>query len=477
MSTNRTPLLLARCLPPELRGGLPFLGHALEFRRNPIGLLRRGRERFGEIFSFRLAANNVAVFTGSEGNEAFFRARDDQLNARSAYQFTVPIFGNGIAYDAPQDRMDEQLDFLTPALSERRLRAYVRFIDEECNAFFDGWRDAGEVDLLALTNELTIFIASRCLIGPEFRRHLSSEFAGLYHDLEGGINLLAFFWPHLPLPSFARRDRARRRMVELISSIIRDRRARAIEEEDFLQTLMTARYADGSRLDDDAITGLLLTILFAGQHTSAVQAAWTGIELLCHPHHLAQVISEQEQVLGPRGDLSFDALREMQFLERAMREAERLHPPLVMLMRKVIGDFPYKQYVIPPGWLAMVSPAVTQRLADVFTDPDGYDPNRFAPGREEDRKARFSIITFGGGKHGCIGMMFAYLQVKAIWSVLLRRFEVELVDRAHQPNYATFVVGPRPPCRITYRRKGSLDRTTTPGAGPETTANAFAATK
>jgi sterol 14-demethylase len=453
MSTNGKPNGLARRLPPELAGGLPFLGHALAFRRDPVRLLRRGCERFGDIFSFALAGSKVAVLTGPRGNEAFFRARDDQLSARAAYQFMVPIFGKGIAYDAAPERMDEQLDFFTPALSERRLRAYAQFINEECESFFEGWPDVGEVDLLKMTNELTVFIASRCLIGRDFRQHLSTEFARLYHDLEGGINLLAFFRPHLPLPSFGRRDRARVRMVELISRIISERRAGGVEEEDFLQTLMSARYADGSSLNDDNITGLLLTTLFAGQHTSAVQAAWTGIELLRHPHFLAEVLHEQEKILAGGRELSFDALRDMVLLERGMREAERLHPPLVVLMRKVIGDFRYQQYDIPRGWLAMVSPAVTHRRGDVFTAPDRYDPQRFAPGREEDRKARFAMITFGGGKHGCIGMTFAYLQVKAIWSVLLRRFDLELIDRQPQPNYATFVVGPQPPCRIRYRRR------------------------
>jgi sterol 14alpha-demethylase len=91
-------------------------------------------------------------------------------------------------------------------------------------------------------------------------------------------------------------------------------------------------------------------------------------------------------------------------------------------------------------------------MPEVFTDPDRYDPDRFAPGREEHRRARYAILTFGGGRHGCIGMTFAYLQVKAIWSTLMRRFELRLLDSRPQPNYATFVVGPRPPCRLHYRR-------------------------
>ena len=168
------------------------------------------------------------------------------------------------------------MDLLMPALNERRLRTYAGYINEEVEAYLDAWGDQGEVDLLKVMNELTVFIASRCLIGREFRRNLSGEFAALYHDLEGGINLLAFFWPRLPLPSFRRRDRARVRMVKIISKIIADRRAGGREEEDFLQTLMTARWDNGAALTDDNITGMLLTLIFAGQHTSAVQAAWAG---------------------------------------------------------------------------------------------------------------------------------------------------------------------------------------------------------
>ena len=52
-------------------------------------------------------------------------------------------------------------------------------------------------------------------------------------------------------------------------------------------------------------------------------------------------------------------------------------------------------------------------------------------------------------------MAFAYQQVKVIWSVLLRHYEFDLVDRGQSPNYATFVVGPRQPCRVRYRSRPS----------------------
>jgi sterol 14-demethylase len=439
--------------PPSLPGGLPLLGHALTLRRDPVGLLRRGQARLGEIFSFRLPGTRVAALLGPSAQAAFFNAPPDQLSAREVYQFTVPIFGPGVVYDVSPAALDEQLGFLFPALRDERLRAYARVMQEEAEAYTEAWGDAGEVDLAVAMNELTVFIATRCLIGEEMRQRVSRDLAHLYRDLEGGISLLAFFNPHLPLPAFRRRDRARAEIQALIAAVIAARRARGIESEDFLQTLMGARYADGRALTDAEVTGLLLATIFAGQHTSAVMGAWTGLLLLEHPEHLAAVLAEQQAVFGDGRAADLESLRRLAALERCIKEAERMHPPLVMLMRRVLRDFAYGRYVVPAGDMAMVSPAAGHRLADVFREPDRYDPDRFGPERQEDRRVKHALIGFGGGHHRCIGTTFAQQQIKVIWSVLLQRFELTPARTGHQPDYTTFVVGPRPPCLVRYRRR------------------------
>jgi sterol 14-demethylase len=437
---------------PHLSGGLPWLGHALDFRRDPIGLLARGRARLGDVFSFELAGTRVTALIGPAAQAAFFQAPDDQLGAREVYQFMVPVFGKGVAYDVAPEVMDEQMSLLFPALREERLQAYARVMQEEAEAYCRAWGESGAVDLLDAMNELTVFIAGRCLVGDAFRRSLSEEFARLYRDLEGGINLAAFVNPHLPLPSLRRRDRARRRVGELIGRVIRDRRASADRGEDFLQTLLEARYSDGTALDDDVITGLLLAIVFAGQHTSAVLATWTGLLLLQHPEHVARLRAEQAGVFGgDPAEMSLAALGRLDALERCIKEAERMHPPLVMLMRKVLRDFEHGGHVVPAGELALVSPALAHRLPDVFRDPDRYDPDRFGPGRQEDRATRYSLIAFGGGRHRCIGSTFAYQQIKVIWSILLARFDWVAEQASAVPDHSTFVVGPRPPRRARYR--------------------------
>lgn len=442
-------------LPPLLPGGLPYLGHAFEFWSRPVDLLQAGQRRFGSVWSFVLAGQRATVLTGPEGNEAFFRAPDDVLSARECYQFTIPVFGPGVAYDVPPAEMDRQLAFVHPALSDKRLRKYVEVMVEETEQYLTSWGDRGERDLFSTTQDITLFIATRCLLGDEVRRHLSTRFARLYHDLDGGMSILAYFFPHAPLPAFRRRDRARDAVYALLSEIMAQRRRNGTAaHEDFLSTLMAFRDEHGAPLPDNVVVGLLLTLIFAGQHTSAVLAAWTGILLHQHPQYLPPILNEQARELDGH-DLTSESLKRLIVLERAIKEAERLRPPLVMLMRSVQQPLRVNGYQLPAGSLALASPAVSHRLPSIYTEPDRFDPERFAPGREEDRRASYSLIGFGGGKHRCIGMVFAYQQIKIIWASILRRYDIELVEREYRPDYRTLVVGPQQPCRIRYKRRAA----------------------
>jgi sterol 14-demethylase len=304
-------------------------------------------------------------------------------------------------------------------------------------------------------NELTIYTSSRSLLGNEYRQKLSGEFAHLYQEMEGGLNLIAFFNPYLPLPSFRRRDRARKRMGELIGGIIDERRQRGMEGTDFLQTLMEAKYSDGRALTHDEITGLLLAIMFAGHHTSGVTFSWTGILLAQNPHWIGPLREEQRRVLGERTDLTLDDLRSMPLLEGTIKEVLRMYPPIIMLMRKVINPFEYGGYAVPERSMIFASPAVSQRIPEVFANPHRFDPERFLPPRAEDKQHPMGWIAFGAGRHRCMGIVFAQLQLRAIWSHLLRNFDFELVDDRYEPDYSRLLVGPRLPCRLRYRRRSS----------------------
>ncbi len=440
--------------PPLLDGGLPLLGHSLQLKKQPVELLQRGRDRHGDLFRIDLpGTENTVVMSGPRAQQKFFRLKDSQMSMREVYKLMVPIFGKGIAYDAEPEVMKEQLAFFHEALRESRLRTYTQGFVEEAEDYFGKWGDEGDVELYEVGNQLTIYTSSRSLLGNEFRQHLSDEFAKLYYEMEGGLQLLAFFAPNLPTRTFRARDRARKRLGELIEGIVAERRRDGVESEDFLQTLMEARYKDGRALTEDEMTGLLLAIMFAGHHTSGITLAWTGILLNQNPQWIERLRAEQDRVLGDRTDLGLDDLRAMTELEWVIKETLRLYPPIIMVMRRMLEGFDFGGHHIPENSMVMASPALGHRIPEVFANPNRFEPDRFGPEREEDRKHNMSYIAFGGGRHRCMGVVFAQLQLRAIWSHLLRNFDFELLESKYEPSYERMLVGPRAPARVRFRRR------------------------
>ena len=163
---------------------------------------------------------------------------------------------------------------------------------------------------------------------------------------------------------------------------------------------------------------------------------------------------ELDQHFGADGEVTFQSLREIPVLENVIKEVLRLHPPLIFLIRKVMQDFHFKDYTVKAGKYVCASPRVSHRIADIFPDPEKFDPDRYSEARQEDAKP-FSWIAFGGGKHKCSGNAFAMLQLKAIFSILLRRYTFELIDDkdTYQDDFTQMVVQPVSPCRVRYIKR------------------------
>jgi sterol 14-demethylase len=439
--------------PPMMRGGLPVLGHAIAFGRDAMGLLQRARQECGDVAGFRLAHKQMYLLTGSAANEAFFRAPDEQLSPQEAYKMMTPVFGKDVAYDAkPASKMGEQLGMLLPALQDRRMRSYGEIVAREVDLSIEELGDEGSVDFVAYCAKLTNFTSAHCLLGPEFRNDLTAEFSSVYYDLEKGIHPIGYLSPNLPIPAFRRRDKARIRLQEMIGGIVAQRKRSGRTGEDFLQTLMDAKYKSGAALSDHEITGMLLAAMFAGHHTSSVTTAWTMIELLRHPYYLRRTLAQLEQVYANTEEVSFQSLREITLTEWAVKEALRLHPPLFMLLRGVMQDFSYGGYLFPKGTFLVVSPMVSHQIPEIFKRPELFDPDRFSPERHEDQN-KFNYISFGGGRHKCMGNAFALLQVKTILAKLLLRYELSLGDDPIGGDFTGVVAGPKAPFHIRYRRR------------------------
>ena len=117
----------------------------------------------------------------------------------------------------------------------------------------------------------------------------------------------------------------------------------------------------------------------------------------------------------------------MKHLNWAIRETERTRPSADMNMRTVEEDIEAGDFIIPQGWLVQTAVEIAHTLPELWTNPDQYDPLRFAPGREEDKQHRFALIGFGGATHKCTGMNFANNEMLVITATLLQQFDLELV--------------------------------------------------
>lgn len=438
--------------PPTMKA-LPWVGVARQFGEDPVKLMKTGYKKFGEIWSMTIFGERITLLCGPDANQLFFTAREDQFNAQHAYRFTVPVFGKGIVYDCEGELLIEQKKFMKTGLSTDRFRKYVDLIADEVHQYFDKyWGDSGEKDLLEAFSQVTVFTSIRCLQGPEVRESFTLQFADLYNDLDAALSPVGFFFPNLPLPAMRRRDSARAKLVTLFEKIIKNRESSKDEEyDDLLATFMESEYKDGRKLTTDEIVGLLIALLLAGQHTSNVTSTWLGCMLLANPKEKEKLIEEQKRVLNGEA-LDYDKLKQMELLDRAMAETLRMRPPICIIMRRVLEDVAYKNYIIPKGSLVAASPTLNHNLEDFWTNPEKFDPERFSPERKEDRNVRYSYIPFGNGRHQCTGEQFGYLQVKTIWSTMLRKYNMELTSKFPEPNFTTLIAGPTPPVMVKYQK-------------------------
>jgi len=448
---------MTTAIVPRVSGGQQEHGHLEEFRSDPIGLMRRVRDECGDVGWFELADKHVILLSGSRANEFFFRSADEDLDQAQAYPFMTPIFGAGVVFDASPERRKEMLH--NAALRGEQMKGHAVTIEREVRRMIAGWGEQGEVDLLDFFAELTIYTSTACLIGVKFREQLDARFAHLYHNLERGTDPLCYVDPYLPIESFRKRDEARQGLVALVQDIMNQRIAHPPvdkNDRDMLDVLVSIRDEQGNpRFTANEVTGMFISMMFAGHHTSSGTSSWTLIEMLRHPDVYTEVTGELDELYADGQEVSFHALRQIPKLENVLKETLRLHPPLIVLMRVAKGEFEVHGFPIHAGDLVAASPAISNRIAEDFPEPDAFDPDRYRKPRQEDLVNRWTWIPFGAGRHRCVGAAFATMQIKAIFSVLLREYEFEMAQPAdsYRNDHSKMVVQLERPAKVRYRRR------------------------
>ena len=213
-----------------------------------------------------------------------------------------------------------------------------------------------------------------------------------------------------------------RRVQEMIDERRRDR----VERSDLLSRLLAARDADdAATMTDKQVRDEAVTLFVAGHETTATSLAWAFYLLARHPDVLAKVVAEAD-AFGPPGGTGdrFDPDK-LALTTRVFRETLRLYPPLMMFPRRTLEEVEIASTVLRPRTLVFVSAYAQHRRADVWPEPDRFDPDRFLPA-EEAKRPKGSYLPFSAGPRFCIGMHFAMMEGPIVLATLLRRFRFEI---------------------------------------------------
>jgi len=347
-------------------------------------------------------------------------------------------------------RWRRQRRMLAPLLTPRRIAtSYVPVIVEEAERLGARWQqaaDAGErVDASAAMLELTSRTIGRILFGAQMDPAVPQIMR--FTDVNDEM-MRRTVSPHpmplwVPTPANRRFRRGLREMRAVVDRVVAERRAQgeAAATDDMLGLILAARDKDGARLSDEEVTDQALVFLTAGHDTTATTLACALAELARHPELQREVRDELDRELGGRRATAEDLPR-LAVTGRFVREAMRLWPASHSLGRAPVEDEVLGGYRIPAGSSVIVFSYALHREADVWGDPDTFDPSRFdVTDPETARRQRQAWMVLGSGPHSCVGANLTTIETIVVLATLLQHVQLD-TEMTQLPVHAAITLKP-----------------------------------
>lgn len=396
-------------------GALPSIAAAVRLLRDPRALLRDGARRYGPVWAMAMPdrgrLTRLVWLLGADGNERILAPQHrDDFSWYEGYRFTMePMFGRDILFLLDGAAHRERHRKLAPAFHPRHDPGYlatIRSIIEKCTA---KWKVGTEIDIAADMKRVAFQVVAELLLGAA-----EAELPALARTFEElGLGLYSAF--HVPLPGFRffRGVQARRRLAAALAQTIAGYRRAGAPPANMLGALMVATDEAGDPLPDQTLVAEMLAFLFAGWDTTASLLASFWASLAARPDVYRALRDEARADDAP----AFADLQALPWLDAALTETERLHPPQPFNLRGAIRDISFRGFDIPRGYKVAYSSWFTGRMPELFERPDEFVPERFLDGK---KAPPFSLVAFGGGPRACIGKRFAQMEARAVLHAVLR---------------------------------------------------------
>jgi cytochrome P450 len=197
-------------------------------------------------------------------------------------------------------------------------------------------------------------------------------------------------------------------------------------------------------MSDELLIDNLLTFLMAGHETTAKALTWALYLLAQTPYWQDQILEEVVKVAGD-GPLDSNHIDKLSITAQVLKETMRLYPPAPIMSRQATVDIELGGLPIKAGTQIIIPIYAIHRHRRHWSDPDRFEPTRFAP-ENEAKISRYQYMPFGAGPRICIGMAFALIEGVALLGTLVRAARFETV-----PGHA-----PEPVSRVTLRAAGGM---------------------
>ena len=179
-------------------------------------------------------------------------------------------------------------------------------------------------------------------------------------------------------------------------------------------------------MSDAQLRDEVMTMMIAGHETTANALSWLWVLLDRHPGELERLRAELVTATGGQPP-TVDDIGRLPRLKAVIQETLRLYPPVWMFDRRALGPDDLAGTRVAQGDLVIFCPYALHRLPQLWSDPEAFRPERFEPGREE-QKNKFAYLPFSAGPRICLGASFAMIESQIIVGSILARLRPRLAD-------------------------------------------------
>jgi cytochrome P450 len=388
---------------------LPASIQSLAYHRDPLGVLRRARARYGPVFTLRFPLKDPIVFVAlADALPGLLESDPGHAHAGEARRAILPqasprspFGGDGEAHHASRSRM-------WPAFAPERIAAIEPELAALAREHVARWPSGRPFRLLEATRSLCTDVTVRLVLGVDDERRRAALVSAIRSMLNTPGN------PPLPIPggdegpagvvgALGDREFARRSadVRALLAHELDTRRLRDDAGEDLLGALLRAEPAAAN----DELIDEMLIVLFAAQEPPAIALANVMYELARRPRLAEQCLAEP-------------GLR-----DAVVAEVLRLRPSASAALRRLTEPLPLNGRVLARGTTVACPSLLLHRDPSVFSDPDAFRPERFADGSVH----AATYMPFGGGARRCIGQALAEAEFRALLPAALERVRLRPV--------------------------------------------------